>query len=487
MQSLLWLFAGMASVKRNFAFNILLVISNIVFPVLVFPYIARILGPQGLGQAHFALQFSKYFVTTASLGIPIYGLREVARLKHDKAALNKLVSELMLLNLFTALISTLVYVVVLWNSATLQQSYTLFAIATLHVAMGFLSIDWLFAGLEDFKIITIRSISIRLVTVLFLLWFVQQPTDVFPYLFISILSIVAGHLWNLFYALTRIRFVFTGLSFKQHFKPIFLIFLMNVCITMYTVFDTAWVGFLSTGVAVGMYTSSIKLSKIGIQFVSALGTVLLPRSARTFAENEGNPAHLQSAFNFVVDLAIPLAAGLILLAPELLSVFSGTAFVEAATAMQILSILPLCIGLSNLFGMQILAASGHDKQLLLSVFIGMLINILLNWLLIPYWSYNGAAVAITATEFAVTLITFGFAYLRFRITFDYLRIGKALLLSLVFVPLVWFCKNTQVGLPVVISLSFILCTLAYTTLQWVLFKNEFVLKGIQVFKDKVLN
>ncbi|MFN3444229.1 MAG: oligosaccharide flippase family protein [Bacteroidia bacterium] len=216
----------MASVKRNFLFNILLVVSNIVFPVLVFPYIARILGPQGLGNAHFALQFSKYFVTTASLGIPIYGMREVAKVKNKKAKLNKLVSELLLLNIITAFISTLVYIVVLYSSGTLQQNSDLFAIAALQVLLGFLAIDWLFAGLEDFKIITIRSLVIRVITVVFLLLFVKTEGDVFPYLLISILSILSGHLWNLFYAFTKVTFSFSNLNLSHHLKPIFIIFLI---------------------------------------------------------------------------------------------------------------------------------------------------------------------------------------------------------------------------------------------------------------------
>ena len=169
----------MASVKRNFLFNILLVVSNIVFPVLVFPYIARMLGPQGLGNAHFALQFSKYFVTIASLGIPIYGMREVAKVKNKKDKLNKLVSELLLLNIITAIISTIVYAIVLYASGTLQQNADLFTIAALQVLLGFLAIDWLFAGLEDFKIITIRSLVIRIITVVFLLLFVKDESDVF--------------------------------------------------------------------------------------------------------------------------------------------------------------------------------------------------------------------------------------------------------------------------------------------------------------------
>lgn len=476
----------MASVKRNFLFNILLVVSNIVFPVLVFPYIARILGPQGLGNAHFALQFSKYFVTTASLGIPIYGMREVAKVKNKKAKLNKLVSELLLLNIITAFISTLVYIVVLYSSGTLQQNSDLFAIAALQVLLGFLAIDWLFAGLEDFKIITIRSLVIRVITVVFLLLFVKTEGDVFPYLLISILSILSGHLWNLFYAFTKITFSFSNLNLSHHLKPIFIIFLMNVCIAMYTIFDTVWVGFLSTATAVGMYISAVKLSKIGIPIVSALGTVLLPRSARTFAANIQNPIHLQTSFNFIVDLAIPIGVGMFLLAPELLMVFSGDAFTDALTAMRLLSFLPLCIGLSNLFGMQILSASGNDKLVLKSVFIGMLVNIVLNVFLVPTFAHDGAAFSIVVTEGLVTLITYYFAYQKFSIKFNLSRMLKDFLLCLIFVPIVWVCK-VMFNIPsLIIITSLTSCAMVYLIAQYAVFKNEFVQQAIVTVKNKIL-
>jgi len=476
----------MASVKRNFLFNILLVVSNIVFPVLVFPYIARILGPHGLGNAHFALQFSKYFVTVASLGIPIYGMREVAKVKHKKEKLNKLVSELLLLNIITAFISTLVYVVVLFSSGTLQDNADLFTVAALQVLLGFLAIDWLFAGLEDFKIITIRSLSIRLVTVVFLLIFVKTQEDVFPYLLISILSILSGHLWNLFYAYTKVKFSFKNISIQHHLKPILIIFLMNVCIAMYTIFDTVWVGFLSTAASVGMYISAIKLSKIGIPIVSALGTVLLPRSARTFAANIQNPAHLQTSFNFIVDLALPIGVGMFLLAPELLQVFSGDAFSDAVTAMRMLSFLPLFIGLSNLFGMQILSASGNDVLVLKSVFIGMVIHILLNLILVPKYAQDGAALAIVITELLVTLVTYYYAYQKFNITFNINRLVKDLMLCLIFIPIVWMIKGL-VSLPsMVIVFSLSSCAALYITAQYVIFKNEFIDQAILTFKNKLI-
>jgi O-antigen/teichoic acid export membrane protein len=475
----------MASVKKNFAFNVLLVISNIVFPILVFPYIARILGPKGLGDAHFALQFSKWFVTIASLGIPIYGLREVAKVKNNKVKLGKLVSELLALNVLTACLSTLVYLLALGFSNTLQQNMLLFAVAGLQVALGFLSIDWLFYGLEDFRIITYRALSVRIVTVCFLVWFINSPDDVFPYLLISIISIAVAHLWNLFYAFSRVELSFKSLQIIHHLKPIMLIFLMNICITMYTVFDTVWVGFLSTSAAVGLYTSATKLSKVSIPLVSALGTVLMPRSARTFAANITNPQHLQTSFNFIVDMAIPIAVGICLLTPELLTLFSGIAFLGATTAMRILSVLPLCIGLNNLFGMQILSASGNDKLLLWSVFLGMLVNMALNILLVPHLAHTGAAIAITITEVTVTLVTFYLSWIKFSIRFNFSRIPKTLALTLLFIPLVFFVKMLHVGNLLTVCLSVLLCINAYVWIQYLVFKNEFMLHAFSIIKSKI--
>ncbi len=475
----------MASVKRNFAFNVLLVISNIIFPVVVFPYIARILGPQGLGSAHFALQFSKYFMITASLGIPIYGLREVAKVRDFPDKLSKLVSELMFLNLITAILSSLVYITVVAWSGDLVLYKPYLMVAALQVVTGFLSIDWLFYGLEDFKTITFRSLLVRFVTIGFLVWFIRTPDDVMPYLLISILSITAAHVWNLFYALSQVHLKFHNLQLKPHLKPILLIFLMNVCITMYTVFDTVWVGFLSTASAVGLYTSAMKLSKISIPLVSALGAVLQPKSARTFAANETQPAHLQTSFNFIIDMAIPIGIGLFLLAPEFLMLLSGPAFIDATLAMQVLAILPLCIGLNNLFGMQILSASGHDKLLLWSVFLGMLVNIGLNLWLIPIYAHVGAALAIAATEVFVTVITYYFVYVKFKLTFNLKRVWKTLLLSLTFVPIIEVLRVLHTEPTLLLLLSIVVCVNVYVWVQWLVFKNEFMSTGIAAVKNKL--
>ncbi len=476
----------MASIKKNFLYYLLFIITNILFPVLVFPYIARILGPEGLGNSQFALQFSKYFVLIASLGIPIYGMREVAKVKHRKLRLSKLVSELIILNIVTAVLSTIIYLAVIGFTQTFANQQHLFLIAGLQVLLGCLSIDWFFAGLEDFKIITIRTLVIRLATVVMLLLFVKTKDDVLPYLIISILSIIAGYLWVFFYALTKIKIVVKGLQFTNHLRPIFLIFLMNVCITMYTVFDTVWIGLLSTPVAIGLYTSAMKLCKIGIPFVTSLGTVLIPRSARKFAVDEKVPQHLNASYNFIVDLAVPMGVGLFLLSPELLEIFSGSEFLPALWSMRLLAALPLFIGLSNLFGMQMLSASGNDLSLLFCVFGGMLLNILLNVLLVPSMAHTGAAIAMFFTELAVTLLTFAVSKAKFNSSFSLMRMVKSLMLSIAFIPVIWVCR-IYFGDVLVVIFAIPSCLFIYVLLQHLLFKNEFVQIAMQFIQQKRVN
>jgi len=475
----------MISVKRNFIFNLLLVGSNIVFPILIFPLIARVIGPEGIGKVQFAVQFSRYFALTASLGIPIYGVREVAKVKDNAEALSKLVKELIGLNLITSFVCSLIYIGVMYFSSTIWAQWEFFAVAGLQILFGSLAIDWLFMGLEEFKIITFRSVFVRLLTLVLMLFLVNTKGDEFYYLMLIIGGTLLGHLLNVFYMLGRLKWHAGEINLTKHLRPILVIFLINVCITMYTVFDSAWIGFLGTITSVGLYTAAIKFTKIGIPIVTALGTVLLPKSARSFATEIAHPSHLPMAFNFIVDLAVPMGFGLFLLAPQLVFLFSGSEFNQAVTAMKWFSILPFLIGLSNLFCMQILSASGNDNELLKSVAIGMLINVCLNILFIPFYGHNGAAVSLVVTELAVTLLTYFYANRRFAIPFHLERVLKSAVVSLAFLPIVYGINQLNLSIYFTLCLNTVLCFAVYWGLQWVVFKNHFVELGYQTFKSKL--
>jgi O-antigen/teichoic acid export membrane protein len=95
--------------RKNIIYNILLSFTNILFPLISFPYAARILGPKGIGDVQFVMSFAQYFSIFAAIGIPIYGVREIAKVRDSPAKLSSTFFSLSTLFFLTSLVMTLVY------------------------------------------------------------------------------------------------------------------------------------------------------------------------------------------------------------------------------------------------------------------------------------------------------------------------------------------------------------------------------------------
>jgi len=139
------------SIKKNFFHNILFIISNILFPIVSFSYTSRILGPEGIGKVQFVITFAQYFVMVAALGIPVYGIREIAKAKGDQRRLNNLFSELLLINLLTSAILLVIYVTVVSVIGWFHNDLTFYILGGLLVLFGFSTLDWFYAGTEQFQ------------------------------------------------------------------------------------------------------------------------------------------------------------------------------------------------------------------------------------------------------------------------------------------------------------------------------------------------
>lgn len=96
---------GQKTIKKNFIMNIILTMSSLIFPLITFPYVSRILLPVGTGKVSFAISVITYFNMFAQLGIPTYGIRACAKIRDDKEKLSKLAQELLFINLIMSLFS----------------------------------------------------------------------------------------------------------------------------------------------------------------------------------------------------------------------------------------------------------------------------------------------------------------------------------------------------------------------------------------------
>ncbi len=471
---------------KNFFYNVLLSIVNILFPILSFPYASRILGPHGIGKVQFIISLAQYFALFAALGIPIYGITQAARYKDDKQKLSTIFTELTAIFFIASLLLFVFYLITIFSFPFFASDRPLYIYAGILILLSFCYTDWYYSGIQQFKIIAIRSIIVKILSLTLLYVFVRTENDFKQYLLIIVFSILGNQLFGFLMIARNTDFRFTGIDLQKHFKPLLFIFGATIAASIYTVLDTVLLGFLSNETAVGLYTASTKLIKLTIPFVTSMGVILIPVISKNFAENnmKGIKESLDKSFNFLVCLAVPIGAGMAILAPEFIAVFSGSRFAEATKSMQILSLLPLLIGFGHFFSYQILIPAGKNKEIFYSMLIGVLVSLTLNFILVPYLKETGAAIANVFTEFMVTMAYFYFIRRHFELRYNWRLLGQSLVSILSFYPIILSVRHLNIGANTILLITIPICACIYLWIQLYIFRNSFIFAFMALLKNK---
>lgn len=476
------------SIKKNYGFNLLNSLLNIVFPIVTFPYAARILSPEGIGKAQFIFSLAQYFAILAAFGIPIYGVKAIAEAKHNKGQLSKVTTELLVILSILVVFVLGVYFLVVFNVPELSDDWQAHAIAGSIIFLTVFNVDWFFSGTEQFKIMALRSAVVKGLGLIILFTLVKNQQDTLEYLFFLVFLYVGNYLLNFLFLLRSVRISFAKIEIGRHFKPLLPIFAMIVATTIYTTLDTVMLGFLNDDREVGFYTSAVKLAKISIPILTSMGVVMIPRATKYVQEKNisGQLILYRKSFSFLVLLAIPMSFGIFLLNNEAILIFSGPLFLEAVTDVRILAFLPLLIGMGHLISFQILIPNGKNRSIFYATLIGMLAFLILSIILIPSLGSKGAAIANTATELIVTI---GYCFFVPRYILKALpwkSFYKAIASTLLFIPIVFSLQQLLEGNPIwVFSLSIIMCGTSYFLVQHLLFKEELVKEVLITIKKKV--
>lgn len=476
----------MSSIKKNLIYNILLSISQVIFPLVTFPYASRVLGPGGIGAVNFVNSITQYFILFAALGIPIYGVREIARVKGDKIKLNALFTELLLIHLVFTIGYSIVYLVLVLLFNHSVSTLGLYWVGICILMMNVFLIEWFFQGIEEFKYITVRSLLIRGVGIVLLFILVRNSGDVVMYYALTLVIFVLSAITNCVYVRKYVSLVFVNLNFKKHIRPLLYILGSTLAISVYIYLDNIILGLLSGKEAVGFYSTATKITRILISFITALGLVLVPSLSASFNENDYGRIRtlLNKSFSFVIILSVPIMVGLLLLAPVIIKIFAGPGFGPSVAVLRIIVPTTLLVGLNNIFGVQILTSMSKEKYLLFSVMAGMIISIVANFTLIPIFSQKGAAITNVLTEFAVTLFTWYYSRRFFSFSVEMKQFYYSVVASILFWPLHYLLKilitNEILSALALIALAVPL----YFAIQIIIFKNKYTLEILQVIKNK---
>ena len=396
------------SIQKNYLLNLVNSGTQILFPLIAFPYVSRIMLADGIGQVNFYSSIIQYIILACSLGIPLYGVREVARVRSDPAALQKTTVELLSLHTLLTLVGYAVVGVLCLTLGRIQENIPLFLIVSMNLFFTTIGCEWFYQGTEDFGYITVRGIVVKTLSLIFLFAFVHTKAQILLYGLYTVLGSLGGNLFN-FIRLRKFvhlrEIPWKSLSLRPHLKGSLSVFLFNVVTSVYLQLSTILLGFIRDDTEVGYYTAGMKIVRMVMLVSSAFGVVMIPRLSNLVAEKKMDEFRALSprAFEFMFFLTLPMAVGVFFESPFLIRLFCGPGFEPAIPVLSITASIIFVIGLSNVLGMQIFYPLGKIGLVNLCTGIGAGVSLVVNLLLIPRMGASGSAIATLLAEVAVTL------------------------------------------------------------------------------------
>ena len=460
---------------------------NMLFPLITATYIARVLLASGVGEVSYAQNIVSYFTTIAALGIPNYGTREIAKLRGNRQMTNKLFSELFSINFVSTLICTIAYYILVLEVSEFKNNLQLYCVVGLAIVFNFINVDWFYQGIEEYSYIAKRSFIIKIISLVCILAFVKKESDTIIYALIYCLGIGGNNLFNIINLRKyKIRYWVHDLEIKKHLKKIFILLASVIAVELYTMVDTTMIGVFCQNENVGYYTNAMKLVKILISVITAIGGVLLPRLSYYKACGQINKCSqiVSQVFSVMLFIFVPCEIGLFLVADQIMPLLFGASFIPAISTLRIACLLICTLGFSNLFGTQVLLTFGAEKKLLYCTIGGAVVNIILNLKLIPVLQQNGAAIASVASETLVTALAiyFSLKYIKIIVNgkFIFSLLCSSVCLAIAVIGIQFITRGDAFKL----VMSIILGIIVYMGVS-IITRNPVLFDLIQIIKKKI--
>lgn len=396
------------SVKVNYILNLINTGTQMLFPLITFPYVCRVIEADGVGQINFYQSIISYISLFTCLGIPMYAIREIARDRSDVIQMNRTAMEILLLHSMLTLVGYAIVAILCLTIPQIQVNIPLFLILSLTIFFTAIGCEWFYQGIEDFKYITIRGLIIKTVSVVLLFIFVKSKTDLLYYGCYTVFGVLGGNIFNFFRLckyIHRENIIFSELHIKRHVKPVLKVFSFSVVTSIYLQLNTVLLGFLKNALAVGYFAAATKVMQMLLMMSSCLGSVMMPRASHLIAENKEDEFNrlIQKSYDFTLAIALPMTIGLIFCAPSLITALCGVKFEYSILPSQIIAPIILMVAISNVFGIQVLFPKGKINIVTLCCGIGAVADLILNLCLIPFFSYIGTSIAYLGAEVATTV------------------------------------------------------------------------------------
>lgn len=469
-------------VIKNYLYNAFYQIFILIVPLITTPYLARVLGPKGVGINSYTNSIIQYFILFGSIGVNLYGNRQIAFVRDSREKLTETFYEIFFMRMVTVLLSVGAFSIFLIFVREYRIYYLAQAVSLIAAAFD---VSWFFMGVENFAVTVFRNLIVKIITLISIFILVKSYNDLTVYILILSLSLLLGNLM-LFPGLHKYidKPQFSSLKIGRHLKPSLLLFIPQIATQIYLVLNKTMLGSMVSVQSSGYFDQSDKMVKMVLAIVTATGTVMLPHVANAFAngEHEKTKEYLYGSFSFVSSLSIPMMFGLAAVTSKFVPLFFTVKFNSVIPIMKIESIVILLIAWSSAIGTQYLLPTKQTNSFTLSVVVGAIVNLIANIPLIWLYGAVGASIATVFSELSVTtyqliVIRKQVSYkLLFDDTFKYIVAGLVMFITVLF----WdrLLSNSWLSLIIEIIIGIIVYLICLLVLRTkILFKLKSILNN----------
>ena len=380
---------------KNYLYNVSYKLLVLLAPLITVPYLARVLGAENLGIYSYIYSVTSLLSTVGLIGLYNYGVRQIAYFNNDTEMVSKIFYEIMVIRTILFGIGTVCYLIICLTTS----HFIYFLIYFGWFVAAYFDISWLYVGLEDMRYPVIKNTFAKVAGIVCTFIFVKSKDDLWIYILLLSLSTFAAN-FSLFFTLNKQvyikRYKLKLTDIFKYLRESFMLFIPQVAIVLYTQIDKIIIELITKSTSqISFLDQSEKIISIPLSFITVLSTILMPRMAVYYKnDNKESISKLITVIGEVtLMIALPMMTGIMAITNNFILWYLGDEFSMCIISLYILAPLIVINSMNEISGSQYYTATNQIKILIISYSTALVIKIILDFILIAPYGFIGAAIS----------------------------------------------------------------------------------------------
>ena len=474
------------SLFKNTIYKSILSFVNIVIPLLVGPYVVKLLNIELYGIYNTVYAEFQVFLIFASFGLYNFGMREISKIRDDKKKVSQLFSNLFTISIISNLVVCFVYLLYAFLTST-GTALILYCIMSIQIVGNVFYIEFLNEALENYKFITIKTTIIKILYLVSIFLFLKKPSDVAIYAIIVSLVNFFNNIVSFIFAKKYIKFDFKHIKIKKYIFPLIIILIITNVDLLYSQLDRVMLGKFVDGVSVSMYYIPYYIISTLAAIPYAIINVSIPRLSYIVANEpkENYVNALNKIISSLLFIIVPMCLGVFVLAYEVIYLYAGNEYLLCIPTLMLACISRIFISMESVLTNLVLYPNNREKKLLKFSFSCGVLNLVLNSILVILKVFTPLTAMFTTMIAEIIFILIEYIYINKNIQIKPQFLSKQnliyFLLSFMFIPIYLIIKYINFGFYLNIGITMILCVLLYAEVLLLIKDDNVVLVKNKMF------